>query len=242
MNTSGGMGGAGGSGGFGGGTGGAGGFSDADGNWSAGGTGSGGSGLGGAIFVRSGLLQLIDTEFDGNVATGGIGGLSASNGMGKGGALFVCSPGLCGAGFEAVAIWSGKTSFIRNTAPDAGGEQSLPGRDDADVCGFLSSPVATRLSVLVPSEMAPGEAFPVTVSALDANGNLVQSYTGVVHLTSSDRTAVLPPDAALSGGVATLSLTMNSMGTQTVTAIVTEAQAVKGMSNPISVRPIEPRP
>src|SRR5262249_50661434 len=152
----------------------------------------------------------------GNAATGGAGGRGAANGMGKGGALFICSSNLCGTGLEAVAIWWGKTSFTGNTASDAGGEQPLPGRDDSDVCGYLSSPVAAQLSVLAPTTISPGEAFPLTVTALDAGGNLVQTYTGVVHLTSSDRDANLPADGALSGGVGTFSVTLNSIGTQSV--------------------------
>jgi hypothetical protein len=191
--------------------------------------------LGGAVFVRSGLLQLIDTSFVENAATAGLGGRGAPSGMGKGGALFVCSPNVCGSGLDAVAIWSGKTLFVRNRAPDAGGEQSLPGRDDADVCGYLSSPVPARLSVLTPPTGAPGEPFPVTVTAFDADNNVVQTYTGVVHLTSTDQTAVLPPDVALSGGVAMFSIAMNMAGTHTVTAIVTNAHSVAGTSRAVQI-------
>jgi hypothetical protein len=222
---------------FGGGSGGTGGFLDPDGGSTGGSAGSGGSGMGGAIFISSGLLQLIDTEFVNNSASGGSGAKGASNGVGKGGAIFVCSPSLCGSGHDGAAIWSGKTFFAGNTASDAGGEQSLPGRDDPDVCGYLSSPVPAHLTVLGPPTAAPGESFAITVLAVDAGGNTVQTYTGVVRVTSTDRQAALPADAALSAGVGIFTLTMNTTGMQTVTASVVNAASVTGTSKAIAVNP-----
>jgi hypothetical protein len=157
--------------------------------------------------------------------------------MAKGGALFVCSRGVCGSGDDAAAIWSGKTSFQGNRAADAGGETAFPGRDDADVCGHLSFPVPTHLFVMAPPAASPGEPFMVAISALDSANNIVQTYSGAVHLTSSDPRAALPPDAELSGGAGSFSLTLNSIGTQTVSATVTTAPSVTGVSNPIPVTP-----
>ncbi|MBD1940363.1 DUF4347 domain-containing protein [Microcoleus sp. FACHB-68] len=50
-----------------------------------GGGGGGGAGFGGAIFIRTGTLNLNDTTFTNNTATGGTG---ANPGQGKGGAIF----------------------------------------------------------------------------------------------------------------------------------------------------------
>jgi hypothetical protein len=193
--------------------------------------------MGGAIFVSSGLLQLIDAEFVNNAAIGGRGGKGASNGVAKGGGLFVCSVSLCGTGHQAAAIWSGKTIFAANVAADAGGEQSLPGRDDADVCGFLSSPVPVHLTVLAPPTTVPGESFQVTVLAVDAADNTVLTYTGAVRLTSSDGQALLPAEGPLSAGVGVFTLTLQTKGAQTVTATAVTAKSVTGTSKTIAVIP-----
>jgi hypothetical protein len=58
----------------------------------SGGGGGGGAGLGGGIFIRSGILNLINTNFTNNTATGGNGGngfLDGSDGSGLGGGLFI---------------------------------------------------------------------------------------------------------------------------------------------------------
>jgi hypothetical protein len=138
-NPSGGRGAPGGPSGFAGGVGGAGGFMDAEeGNVLAAGGGYGGSALGGAIFVRSGHLQLRDTIFLNNGAAGGLGGSGAPNGIAKGGALFVCSSSFCGPGHDGVAVALGRTIFKSSSAPEAGDDPACPGRDDADVCGYIA--------------------------------------------------------------------------------------------------------
>ncbi len=45
-----------------------------------------------------------------------------------------------------------------------------------------------------PAGSTAGAAFTVTVTALDINGNKDTGYTGTVHFTSSDSSAVLPAD------------------------------------------------
>jgi hypothetical protein len=90
-----------------------------------------------------------------------------------------------------------------------------------------------HLQVLMPGETAaPGTStgktgsptaqtvntpLTVTVNAVDANWNLI-STNDFVQLTSSDLSAVLPANAALSGGAGTFSVTFLTAGSQTVTA------------------------
>jgi hypothetical protein len=92
----------------------------------------------------------------------------------------------------------------------------------------------TRLLVLLPGEIfAPGTpsgktgapaaqttgvAFTVRVLACDASYNLVTSITHVVSLSSTDESATLPPNTQLFGGQAELAVTMNAVGSFTVTA------------------------
>jgi anti-sigma factor ChrR (cupin superfamily) len=91
-----------------------------------------------------------------------------------------------------------------------------------------------KLQVLVPGESAApgsasgktgsavaqtaGSAFNVTVNGVDANWNLVATATDMVGVTSSDASATLPANAALSSGTKTFSVTLNTVGSRTVTA------------------------
>jgi hypothetical protein len=81
---------------------------------------------------------LRDTTFVDNGAAGGLGGSGAQNGIAKGGALFVCSSSFCGPGHDGVAVALGKTVFKSSSAPQAGEDPACPGRDDADVCGYIA--------------------------------------------------------------------------------------------------------
>ena len=71
-----------------------------------------------------------------------------------------------------------------------------------------------------PDPQQAGIAFTVTVNAVD-------------DITSSDATATLPADAALSGGTATFSVTFGTAGTATVTASdVTDATKTANTGTP----------
>ncbi|MBS0486308.1 MAG: hypothetical protein JSS13_03125 [Proteobacteria bacterium] len=89
----GGSGGPGGNGGFGGGAGSASGGGSANGGFGGGGNnassyGGGGAGMGGAIFNDAGTLNIVNSTFTANSASGGAGGNAAAGGSGFGGAIF----------------------------------------------------------------------------------------------------------------------------------------------------------
>ena len=214
----GGGGGAGANGGFGGGAGGAG--------------GGGGAAFGGGIFARSGTLQLANTAFTNNSTAGGTG---ANNGQAKGGGLFICSSSSCGSGYEASVILSGTTSFQGDVATDAGANKTCPGHDDADVCGYITASTPTHFSVTTPSLVTAGVPFSFTITALDSNNNIVFTYGGLVHFTSTDPAAVLPPDATLTNGTGTFTATLKTGGPETITATDRAATAITGASPPIKL-------
>ena len=56
-----------------------------------------------------------------------------------------------------------------------------------------------------PSSVTSGMPFDFMVSAQDANGLLLPTYSGLLHFTSSDSAALLRADTNLSNGVANLS-------------------------------------
>jgi hypothetical protein len=96
--------------------------------------------------------------------------------------------------------------------------------------------LATKL-VMTPdaTTVAVGSAHNYTVTALDFNGAPATSYTGTIVITSSDPAATLPGKMALSSGVGTFSVTLNTLGFQTVTATDASSSAITGTSPSINV-------
>src|SRR5207247_8663654 len=68
-----------------------------------------------------------------------------------------------------------------------------------------------------PAEQTAGTAFAVTVNAVDANWNLVNT-NDTVAITSSDPNAALPLNAGLVNGGGSFSVTLKTAGSATVTA------------------------
>src|SRR2546427_236510 len=86
------------------------------------------------------------------------------------------------------------------------------------VPGETAAPGATSGKTGTASNEQGGTAFTVTVNAVDANWNLINTGTDTVGITSSDGSATLPANAALAGGTKTFSVTLNTAGPMTVTA------------------------
>jgi hypothetical protein len=99
-------------------------------------------------------------------------------------------------------------------------------------------PVATHFSV-APATSTPtaGTPFNITVTALDASGQTAASYSGTVHFTSSNGQPVLPASATIASGTGTFSVTLNTVGSQTITATDTVTASITGTSNSIIVGP-----
>jgi hypothetical protein len=98
----------------------------------------------------------------------------------------------------------------------------------------VSPTTATHFSVATPAYANSGTALGIAVYALDAYNNIASSYSGVLHFTSSEGLATLPPDTAVTNGSTGSSLTMNTVGVQTVTATDT-VTSIAGTSTPINV-------
>jgi hypothetical protein len=93
----------------------------------------------------------------------------------------------------------------------------------------------TALSLQAPSAVTTGIAFSVTVNATDAYGNVVASYTGTVHFTSTDSQATLPANSMLTSGTGSFSVTLKTIAAQTITATDTITATLKGTSSGINV-------
>jgi hypothetical protein len=91
-----------------------------------------------------------------------------------------------------------------------------------------------------PSPTTAGDIGLVTVTALDALGNVAVGYTGTVHLTSSDPQALLPADytfTADDAGSHTFETILKTAGTQTLTATDLGTRTVTGTETGIIVTP-----
>jgi hypothetical protein len=96
------------------------------------------------------------------------------------------------------------------------------GLTQAAATEVVNAAAASSLQVAGPaSSAAPGQAGTYVVTAIDSFGNIATGFTGTVTITSSDSAATLPsPYTFVSGdnGVHSFTVTLNTSGTQTVTA------------------------
>jgi len=153
---------------------------------------------------------------------------------------------------------AGSYTVTATTAGSAGNAaftlKNLPG----PVAHFALVPTGTASSAarnaknVAPAATASvqsGVSLAMTVTALDANRNIVTGYTGTIHFTSSDPHAVLPPNYPFTladDGVHSFTLAFNSAGTQTVTVAdiaggpATGSAAITVIAAPVIVVPITP--
>jgi hypothetical protein len=90
---------------------------------------------------------------------------------------------------------------------------------------------ATHFVVSASSSATAGASFSISVTAKDQYGNTVTSYSGTVHFSSSDGQAVLPANSGLTSGVGTFSVTLETSGSQKVTATDTANSAITGVAS-----------
>jgi hypothetical protein len=84
------------------------------------------------------------------------------------------------------------------------------------------------------SNTTAGIAVSVATSVLDVYGNVVKSYAGTVHFTSSDAQATLPADFTFSGadaGQHTFSATLKTASTQTLSIADAAAANIRGFAS-----------
>ena len=96
---------------------------------------------------------------------------------------------------------------------------------------IVVQPAQVRTFAVNPPTVATaGSSFVFTVTAKDQFQNTVTGYGGTVHITSSDGAALLPADANLAFGSGTFSVTLKTLGSQTLTATDTASASVTGNS------------
>ncbi len=98
--------------------------------------------------------------------------------------------------------------------------------------------VASGIHLLVsgfPSSTTAGVAYNVTVIAKDAYNNTVVDYSGTIKITSSDSKAILPSNAGLISGVGSFTVTLETVGSQSIAATDIVTAFITGSENGITV-------
>jgi hypothetical protein len=98
------------------------------------------------------------------------------------------------------------------------------------------TPTATHFSLSASTTSVAGTAITVTVTALSSSGSKVTSYSGAVHLTSSDLAAILPANPTLTSGVATFTVTLKTAGSQSISVADTSTGSLTGNTS-VTVSP-----
>jgi hypothetical protein len=118
---------------------------------------------------------------------------------------------------------------------DTAGNQTIKATDTvtASITGTsntiaVSAAAATHFNVSAPGSATAGSAFSFTITAKDQFNNTNTGYAGTVHFTSSDGGAILPANSTLTNGVGTFSATLNTTGSQTITATDTVTASIVG--------------
>jgi uncharacterized delta-60 repeat protein len=121
------------------------------------------------------------------------------------------------------------------------GAQSLTATDSATstITGtqsgiLITAAAATHFRISAPTSVHAGSAFSITITALDAFGNIATGYRGTVHFTSTDKHASLPSNYTFTSGdngIHTFTLTLRSSGTRTVTATDSGNGSITGSAN-----------
>jgi uncharacterized delta-60 repeat protein len=85
---------------------------------------------------------------------------------------------------------------------------------------LITNAPATQFRISAPANVTAGIAFALTVTALDAYGNVAVDYAGTIHFATTDGQGSMPNDYTfVSGdnGVQTFSIILRTPGTQTIT-------------------------
>jgi hypothetical protein len=131
------------------------------------------------------------------------------------------------------------TAAVATANSIAGSYQVTAAAGALQVAFSLTNQVGSfaQFAVNTPATAFVGAPFSFTVTAQDSGGNTVTSYAGTMTLSSTDSAAVLPANPTLTNGTGTFMATLNSTGSQTITA-TDEATSIYSTSNQITVSPI----
>ena len=122
--------------------------------------------------------------------------------------------------FEMVFTTAGSETV---TATDSAASLTATGATNVGVAD-----TATHFVINAPANAPNGVAISLTIVAEDAQNFAVSSYSGTVALTSTDAAATLPATVTFVHGKATVQVTFNTAGQQTLTATDSATSTLSG--------------
>ena len=142
-------------------------------------------------------------------------------------------------------IWTGSVTVTgAGTAKTISATDPVSSKAGTSGAFDVNPAAAAGFSVTGPPSATAGSAISVTVTAKDTYNNIATGYLGTIHFTSTDTHIgmALPADftfQASDNGSHTFTgeVTLETAGTQTVTATDTTVPAIFGISNSIAVSP-----
>jgi hypothetical protein len=130
-------------------------------------------------------------------------------------------------------VWAEFSNAYNPLDPDSGDGYYYDSNSDRVCLDVVAGPTS-GLGNIAPDSAQQGESFDMTVYAHDAYGNLVTDYSGTITFTSSDPNAQLPSDYMFTPadqGQHTFSVTLQTLGPQTVTATDTADPSLTTTAN-----------
>jgi uncharacterized repeat protein (TIGR01451 family) len=180
------------------------------------------------LSAGSGTLA-VSTSVNGGIGPGDV------TGNGSGAVLILSTLAKIDATFAAVggivftpAGGFAGTTEVTLTTNDLGNNDIASPLTDTTSEAITVTRVVDHYSVTVPSGAVAGVSFSVTLTARDHAGNPVSNYAGTAIIVTGDPHAQVPAQATFSGGVAQLSVTLDTTGSETVSAFDVAAPAVAG--------------
>ncbi|MEM1291304.1 MAG: choice-of-anchor D domain-containing protein [Cyanobacteria bacterium P01_H01_bin.162] len=213
----------------------------------------GGAGMGGAVFVRSGTLNIVDSVFEDNSASGGTGSAGGSSGQGLGGAIFAITQAALDAnpvnqgepGTLPTVTTTGSVTFSNNTAADATSQTNTgtngvgASQDNKDIFGTITEPDTTAPTLTNFTRQAPTNVdtdadaltfraiFDEAVQNVDAADFVVNGTTASISGVSGSGTTW---DITVDGGdLANLNgtVSLDLAATQNITDLASNALPVE---------------
>jgi hypothetical protein len=127
--------------------------------------------------------------------------------------------------FKGLTLFAAGSQFIRATDTN---QATITGQATV----MVNPGAATRFGLSAPANSVSGAAFGLTVTALDAWGNVATGYRGTVQFTSSDRQATLPPNypfvSADNGVHLFTGVILRTLGSQQINAADTKNHKLTG--------------
>ena len=138
---------------------------------------------------------------------------------------------------QGVHVFSSSVTLVTPGSQTLTATDTLTSSVTATTNPVLVNLFGAHFSVSVPSRAMAGSPFDVTVTALDGSNLLVPGYVDPVGLSSTDSAANLPASSPLSAGTGIFTVTLQTPGSQTLTATDALDSSITATSTAVTIFP-----